>query len=150
MTETTITPADPQVKDFSKKVDVKFKIDDDIFIGVPNLAVDELIEFVGLTESIGEADMKNQPKFFRAVAQLVLTKESAEKFISRMADKSNPISIFQVMEIIPWVMGEYGMRPTEPSSDSSDGSPNPEDGTKLTVNLSPMELTSELSAQTDS
>lgn len=131
MSENTITPADPGVKDFSKRVSIKFKIDDDIFYGLPNLAVDQLIEFVGFTENISEAKIQDQPQFIRRVIQLALTNESAQLFIERMGNKENPISLFQAMEIIPWLMEQYGMRPTKQSSDLLDGSDSQESGTKL-------------------
>jgi hypothetical protein len=150
MTETVITPADDGVKDFSHTVKCKFRVDDDVFIGRPNLCVDALIEFVELTEQIDESNMKEQIGLFRSIADLVLEDESSEVFKSRMGNRQKPISIPQMMEIIPWVMEEYGMRPTEPSSPSSTGSESPDGGQNSMGNLRSVELTSEDSQPTDS
>lgn len=44
-----------------------------------------------------------------------------------------PIELDQLTDVVEWVMGEYGLRPTEPASDSSPGQPNPAYGTNSTV-----------------
>ena len=43
------------------------------------------------------------------------------------------IDITQVNEIAEWLLGEYGLRPTEPAASSSTGQANQEDGTSSTV-----------------
>lgn len=60
--------------------------------------------------------------------RLMLRKESADRFAAAMdgdSDDENAtvIGIDTFNQVLQWLMGEYGMRPTEPSSDSSDGSP---------------------------
>jgi hypothetical protein len=56
-----------------------------------------------------------------------------------MADPEQPIDLNQVNSIIEWVMGEYGMRPTQSSESSADGLPAPELGTTSTENTPPVE-----------
>lgn len=60
--------------------------------------------------------------------KLMLRKESADRFLAAMdgdSDDENAtvIGIDTFNQALQWLMGEYGMRPTGPSSDSSDGSP---------------------------
>lgn len=65
-------------------------------------------------------------------------------------DNAVPIELDQVTEILEWVMGEYGLRPTKPSEDSSDGPSSPESGTNSTDSTSDVESTSLTSPSTDS
>lgn len=61
-----------------------------------------------------------------------------------------PIELDQVPDILDWIMGEYGMRPTQSSADSSDGQSSPASGTNSTENTSDVELISATSPSTDS
>jgi len=138
---TTITPADPLIKDFSARKDVVFRIDDDVFRGVPDLPAEGLVEFATMTEAIAEANISEQPKVFHALAELLLEEESAARFKARMSSRTEPISLNQIMEVTTWLMEQYGMRPTGPSSPSSPGDGSPGDGTSSTANTSVAELT---------
>lgn len=61
-----------------------------------------------------------------------------------------PIELDQIPDILDYVMGEYGMRPTQSSADSSDGPSSPASGTNSTEPTSDVELTSASSPSTDS
>jgi hypothetical protein len=50
-----------------------------------------------------------------------LLPESAELFAKRMRSRDNPITLTQAFAIGRWLLGEYGARPTEPSSSSGNG-----------------------------
>lgn len=134
MTDLTGT-VDVEVKDFSNRADVQFRIDDDLFQGVPNIAALQLLEFANLSDQLTDASMADQPKIFKALVDLLLTPDSALRFSERMGDRENPISIIQVQQVIEWLMERYGMRPTQPSGDSSSGSATPDAGTSLTANV---------------
>lgn len=70
------------------------------------------------------------------------TPDAAESFV--------PVELEQITEILDWVMGEYGLRPTKPSGDSSPGQSSPESGTNSTDSISDEESTSPNSNSTDS
>jgi hypothetical protein len=140
-----LSPSDEDVQDFSEHIDVKFRIDGDTFVGVSNIPASDLLEFGRLFTGMTESDVIQDPKAFTTLFNLVLTTESATRFLERMSSKTEPISMTQIMRIMPWIMGEYGMRPTEPSSNSSNGSPNQDDGTSSMVSVSPSALTSGVS-----
>lgn len=135
----TINPADPAIRDFSAPVrDVRFNIakgdrSPDVFTGINDLPAELLIEFAAITDQLEETDIAQQPEIFRSLFSLILVDESYERFNARMRDKTNPISITQLMEIMPWVMEQYGLRPTTPSEDSSGGLTNPVSGTNSTA-----------------
>lgn len=126
-----------EIKDFSKKrKQLQFRIDDDVFEAAPAVPADILIdytqEFAGLDPE--KIPVDQQLKVFRSVLELTLLPESLEVFTRRMRDRTNPIEIDQISDVITWLFEEYGLRPTELPSDSSDGQSSPESGTALTAN----------------
>lgn len=128
-----LTPADPEIKDFSTPTrEVKFKIDEDIFNAVPDIAGGLLIDFAVHAASLSEAELESQPQIFTAMFDLVLFDDSAKLFTERMRDKNRPITISQAMDVVNWLMEQYGMRPTQPSESSSDGSAPQVSTTNLT------------------
>jgi hypothetical protein len=145
-----LSPNDAAMKDFSSHLDVKFRIDDDIFVGVSNIPALDLMKFGVMFDGLTEQDMLERPDAYEEMLALVLANESATRFFARMGDKVKPISMPQVMNVMSWLMEQYGLRPTQPSPASSNGSANPGDGTSLTANASPLGLTSINFPQTDS
>jgi hypothetical protein len=135
------------VRDFTRHKDVKFRVDDDVFVGVTGIPALNLMKFGVLFDGLSERDIMNNPQAFTQMIDLILTDASAARFNARMEDKNNPIAIEQVMDILPWVMEQYGMRPTRPSPESSAGSVNPVDGTSLTDRPPETVLTPSLSPQ---
>lgn len=145
-----LSPSDVEIQDFSERIDVKFRIDSDVFVGVPNIPAHDLIEFGRMFDGMTESDIVQDPKAFDGMFGLVLVEASFKRFVERMSSKTEPISMTQVMRIMPWLMEQYGMRPTEPSLNSSSGSANPGDGTSLPESASPSASTSGSSLQINS
>lgn len=139
-----ISPADDDVRDFTKKTKpVRFQIDRDdgspeFFEGIKALPAMLLVEFAVTMDSLSETDTAQQPKVFRDLFGLILSDESAKRFIERMSSKTDAIDMSQIMEVMPYLMEQYGMRPTQPSPVSSDGSLSPVDGKSLTGAISPL------------
>jgi hypothetical protein len=153
MTSGTIDAAlDEGIRDFTKeRRKIRFKIDGDVFYCVPDLPILVLIDFASMADKLDETAMDDKMRsLFVNMFNLVLVDESAERFIARMGDKSNPISMEQINEIMPWVMERYGLRPTEPSGSSSAGSPTLASGPSSTVNVPAAALTSDSFPSTDS
>lgn len=131
---TFLTPADAELKDFSAPSrELKFKIDGDVFHAVPDIAGGLLIDFAVHAQSLGEAELQSQPAIFEQMFDLVLFDESAKLFSERMRDKNRPITLKQAMDVVTWLMEQYGMRPTQPSETSSDGSAPQVSTTNLTA-----------------
>lgn len=128
------------IKDFSSRKNVQFKIDDDVFDGVPEIGAMILIEYMVIAEGISETNVAGQGGAYTSLVTMLLTEQSSARFIERMSSKTEPISIEQVTEIMPWLMEQYGMRPTTPSEDSSGGSDNPDGGTNSTETARVVEL----------
>lgn len=74
---------------------------------------------------------------FVAFFNTVLQPESAVRFEAKMReDKKDPIDQDQALAMMYWVLEQYGVRPTQPSSVSSDGSPTDDGGTPSEVGVS--------------
>lgn len=134
MTPMRVEPVTEEVKDFSKSSAlIKFTMDGDEFIAPARIPAQTLIDFTKMLDNGGaERTLEQTIETFKATIRLVLMPESAALFESRMADASNPIDFEQINQVVPWLMEKYGLRPTEPSENSSDGQVSQESGTPST------------------
>lgn len=123
------------MRDFTRQPRViEFKIDDDIFRCHPRLPAQTLIDFTLEVEKIGE-EMTSEQGIATLIntLKMVLVPDSYKIFHDRMSSTVAPIELEQANEIIQWVMGEYGMRPTESPGASSNGQPALAPGTNSTA-----------------
>jgi len=134
------------MKDFSRDRERKtFRIDNDVFEAAPAIPAGTLVDFATRFGDLDSADAVKRLDILTQALNLVLLPDSFKLLTSRMRDKVNPIEIDQLSDVIVWLLGEYGLRPTQPFSESSDGQPNPESGTNLTAPFLPGESISILS-----
>lgn len=113
---------------------IKFKLDDDIFEAVPDIAVELAMEYADNIDRLtsrddDKIDLDEQKEVVYRTIRLVLFPESAERFIARLSDQLNPIGQTKFTEITGWLLEQYGMRPTESDSASSTGSESQDAGT---------------------
>lgn len=122
------------MRDFTRERNkIEFKVDDDVFTAKSPIPAQTLIDFAQRFSSMtAKATVDDQVQAFTAVLRLVLMPVSFDRFTARMSDPEEPIEIAQIEEIVEWLFEEYGLRPTEMPSDSSDGQPSPVPGTSLT------------------
>jgi hypothetical protein len=112
---------------------VEFRIGQDVFHGVQDVPALMMMRYAAKIETIDENNIdEDDVELISDLMRLLLVPESANLLLRRMEDQTNPISIETYMTILPWLLEQYGMRPTEPSSGSADGSPPPDDGQKST------------------
>jgi hypothetical protein len=145
MTATQDVAVGDGIMDFSEEHPKipRFKIDGDVFECVPGLPVLSLIDFATMADEVSKSELDEKMRnLFIQMFNLLLVDESAELFIARLADKKRPITLAQANRLLPWVMEEYGLRPTEPSDSSSDSPQTPEPGLNSTASAQPTELTS--------
>jgi hypothetical protein len=136
MTALLEVPVTEEMKDFTRpKRAIKFKVDDDVFDAVPEIAAGLVVQFAEEAELIDKNDVKPGELIgvMTNLFQYVLPPESSTRLITRLTDPKNPIGLERVLEIIQWLLEQYGLRPTEADSDSSDGVLSPVDGTSSTV-----------------
>ena len=132
MTQPIPTEATP-VKDFSRKRErLIFRIDDDIFEAATALPGKTLSRFATRFADIEKTPFDKQLDVFADALGMVLLPESNARFQKRLDDLENPIELEQASDVITWLLERYGLRPTEPSSDSSTGPTSPASGTNST------------------
>ena len=128
----------PAVKDFSRpRTRVAFTIDGDTFEAPPAIPAEVFMEYAERYSQLQarDDDQRNPREMIDAmkgVLAIVLYPQSYELFVHRMRDPNKPIDLAQVQDVIVWLMEQYGMRPTVPSSESSTGPAAPESGTSWT------------------
>lgn len=121
-----------EIKDFSKaRKQLVFRIDEDVFEAVSAIPAEVMIQFAERFTSADPSAMapKEQVGVFREMLETVLLPESMAVMRKRMADPRNPVDMAQLDEVITWLFEEYGLRPTQESSSSSDGGSPPGPGT---------------------
>lgn len=127
------TTVDDDIKDFSQtRPAPKFKVNDDVFHGVRDMPAYTTLAFTELAGKLQTGE--NSQEKSDALASMftaVLIPSSASVFVERLGSKENPIGLSKAMEIFKWLLEEYGMRPTQPSTDSLTGSSVQESGMKL-------------------
>lgn len=119
---------DVRFKDFTKKrKQINFLLDSpEPYLCYPALALPSLQEIALIS---GNMTAETATESFAEFFKVVLQPESAERMNAKLYDRMNPLDSEQANEIMEWLMEEYGLRPTSPSSDSSDGSPTGDGGT---------------------
>lgn len=133
MTQPIPTETATPVKDFSRKRErLIFRIDGDIFEAATALPGKTLARFAARFADIEKTPVDKQLDAFADALGMVLLPESNALFQKRLDDLEHPIELEQASDVIQWLLERYGLRPTEPSSDSSTGPASPASGTSLT------------------
>lgn len=111
-------------RDFSVSSEpITFAMDGDEFHCAPDIALDMLIEladFATVSEEQGRgAQIEKMKEFFDAI----LNEDEAGRLRERMRKgAAKPVGKRLLVDVMPWLMEVYGLRPTQPSSESVDGS----------------------------
>lgn len=132
----TTVAADDEMMDFSSsRRSIPFKVDDDVFEAVADIAAELALDYADYVEKLETRDTsaQEQKEVLHALLRLILLPESAERFIARLSDPHCPIGQGKIVKITRWLFEEYGLRPTESDSASSTGSENRDAGTSSTV-----------------
>lgn len=136
-----------EIVDFSfSPKPIRFTMDGDTFNCHPILGLGAMQQLVNVVKTGIKFDDDDPAKANETLDKLVkifevlMMPESAELFKKRlMGDPKSgqPLDLkHQVMPSLHYVMERHGLRPTQPSSDSSSGSPEETDGTDSTAGVS--------------
>lgn len=131
-----------EIRDFTiKRKRIKFKIDDDVFEATAILSIPLMHELVKVGKNVQQLVGEQKFDSVTSVFQKILLPASAKRFGERLdAIYDDALDIKeQVIPVLYYLMEQYGVRPTQPSSDSSTGSPSETDGTTSTAGLSPQD-----------
>ncbi len=130
-----MTSSGDDLKDFSRaRARVRFRIDQDVFEAASALPAEILVEFSNKFAGITDKTLRADELFgaIREVFSLVLLPESYDRMTSRLRDQTNPVDLEQMSDTLVWLVEQYGLRPTPPSSSSPSGPVLPAPGTGLT------------------
>lgn len=122
--------------DFSKPhSQVRFTVDGDTFQATPDIAAEVLVHFAGGFMDLSDRkDPRDQFAALIGVLELVLLPDSYTRMVARTRDREHPVTLDQLSEIVMWLMGKYGLRPTQQPSNSPDGRANPVPGMSFAGN----------------
>lgn len=116
---------------------IQFKVGEDIFECAPAIPARTLMNFAVKFDSITEKSSGSQQMdAMVSILEAALKPDSLKRFLERMEDNEDPIDLLQVNDIVEWVMGEYGLRPTTSPEPSANGQQLPGDGTNSTASTS--------------
>jgi hypothetical protein len=131
---------DVEIKRFGGSLEPKkFYIHDDLFEAAPELPLGLLADLARLRNVTEEVE-KNGIESIYMILDNLLFDESAALIRKRASNKRKPVGVVQIMELIPWLLEQYGLRPTQPSQLSSSGSSDGTTGTSSTGGRSLTEL----------
>lgn len=140
-------------KNFTKRREaIEFEIDDDVFHAHKGIPAETLIKYAAKFESLDTSKFTVLEKLdtYHDALKLCLEPESFKRFMDRLSDPSNPIDGDQLDEVTTWLFEQYGMRPTQPSENFSDGRSDQVTGTTSTESIQGVVLISAASPSTDS
>jgi hypothetical protein len=127
-----------EIKDFTRRRKApQFRIDEDLFTAVAAIPAEEMISFAEQITTADPTQMspREQVSLLRKTLENMLVPESLLRFQQRMADKTNPIDMEQLNDVVEWLFEEYGLRPTTGSSSSSSGGSPPVPGITSTDSM---------------
>lgn len=120
-----------------------FTIGDNVYTAVVGMPAQTMLDFAGAFGDMSQSTpVDEQLKVFTEILGSLLEDDSYRVFLDSMASKHprNMVDFEQVQEVIEWLLGEFGMRPTQLSSLSATGPDGPEPGTNLTGSTPVVEL----------
>jgi len=141
----TTIAADAAIMDFTEeRPPIQFRIGADVFTLMSDMPVLTMIDFAEKSNKLADDDMGPEMRnIFVSMFELVLTEESAERFVPRLSSRIDPIGMTVVNKLVPWILEQYGLRPTTPSESFSEQSSIPADGLSSTANAQPAASTSD-------
>lgn len=133
-------------KDFTEhQTKIQFSVRGEMFTAKDDIPLPYLGRLSELGSGLGDSGEDATAKILK-VFEAMLDKQSYEKFEQAISgDGEIVIGITLIQQIITWLLEQYGLRPTEPSSGS--GITLSESGGNSTAGAVPEELTLVTSAQ---
>lgn len=154
-----MTEPDQGIRDFTiKREPIQFRIDDDVFKAPAIISPIALRKISAMYTEIGDIsslgnDIDRTLNILGHIFGILLPGPSGIRFKERLLSEEEPLDLnAQVIPALYWLLEQYGMRPTQPSSPSPDGSTDGQTntqngGTSSTDGPSPTESTTDGSTQ---
>jgi len=136
-----------EITDFSiSRKSKPFRVDGDVFHAHPIIPIPAMQDMVRAARDMGKllepesGDIDTMVEGIAKIFDVLLPEDEAHLMRERINSRDGRVAIdlrLQLMPIINHLMGAYGLRPTEPSSDSSAGPPDDGSGTTSPVGALP-------------
>jgi len=127
--------------DFTEETpQIQFRVGTEVFTALSTIPLARISELSRL--STGGEDGATMVDGIKRVFSNILEPDSYDRFVDGLSSRENPIGVKHVTKILPWLLEQYGLRPTEASSGSVDSSS--ETGANSTDGPSVADATSEL------
>jgi len=105
-------------KDFTGDPDpIQFKIRDEVFTALDDIPLAHMGRLAELGEDLGSANATE--KFLTLFSRLLVPESYARFEAAVKGESATVIGVSRVKEIIPWLLEQYGLRPTVAPSGSS-------------------------------
>lgn len=132
-------------KDFTGDAEpIQFKIHDEVFTAFEDIPLKHMGKLTDIGSDLQSGDGTAAINRLLRLFEKLLVPESYVRFQAAVnGESTTSIGISRIKAIIPWLMEQYGLRPTEASSGSGDTSS--ESGASSTDGAAPGESTSETS-----
>lgn len=128
------------VKDFSKvRPKLFLALDGKQYEARTAIGLAALQQIKTLQSSASGGDLDQKLNLFRGMFRILMKSVSVDDFMARLDDEDDPIDFQQLEGMVSYLMEFHGLRPTEESSASADGSSNGTSGTVSTDGASPAE-----------
>lgn len=113
------------IKDFTvDRKYIKFKIDNDVFDAYPVIGAPVLQQVSKVASNIDKTISEGDLTPLITICQALLVPTAAERFVARLqsSDGDQVLDLRrQVVPVLFYLLERHGLRPTQPSSDSSAG-----------------------------
>lgn len=131
--------AETVIKDFSYTDEFHpFIIGGEEFRALPDIPLSMMAQITRMS-NVSETIEKEGPEAIIDLFTELLQTDSAERFKKALVEKR--VGVKKITEILPWILEKNGLRPTQPSSNSSDGSDDEVTGSSSTDGALPEALT---------
>lgn len=111
-----------EFKDFSRPPrQVKFKVGQQDYDAMPALPLGMAVDLGLLAKSLATGEIAEKIQVMWELFDGLLQGDGGSRLKTQAYDKQDPLDLTQTMSIIAWLLEVYGLRPTEPSSDSLSG-----------------------------
>ena len=108
------------IRDFSYvSLSHPFRIGEDVFHALPDVPLGAMSQ-IGALSNVQSAVNEHGADVVVDMFTQFLDESSRALFKQRVGESK--IGVMKIVEILPWILEKIGMRPTQPSSDSSSGS----------------------------
>jgi hypothetical protein len=117
-----------EIRDFTNRdTTIKFKIYQHVLEAAPELPLGAMTQIAKL-QNLRAAIDENGLESILDILDIFVLDDSMQIIRGMVNDKKKPFGVRHMMELVPWLLEEYGLRPTQPSSPSSTGSVDGETG----------------------